>query len=226
MNPDNSDNSDPTPKHRPPLSLDLGDRPIVGRDLLLLQQWLGLDLTELTAALGISPPRWRELTTERPDEPLDDPALALLVWSILTFPAQSYLPVYPEVEEVYATYQQLADTLELPGRRRLSAKKAFSLLLGREGTSGFRWLAPGAPRGNARQKTRRLMLVFDAVLRAHGAAGLRRWLERVGLEAAQRGIDLWEQNSWREKSAQPADDTPPSPATPTKPGRSRSRRKT
>ncbi len=89
MNPDSS------PKHYPPLALDLGDRPIVGRDLLLLQQWLGLDLTELTAALGISPPRWRELTTERPDEPLDDPALALLVWSILTFPAQSYLPVYP-----------------------------------------------------------------------------------------------------------------------------------
>ena len=171
----------------------------------MLQQWLGLDLTELTAALGISPPRWRELTTERPDDPLDDPALALLVWSILTFPAQSYLPVYPEVEEVYATYQQLADALELPGRRRLSAKKAFGLLLGREGTSGFRWLAPGAPRGNARQKTRRLMLVFDAVLRAHGAAGLRRWLERVELEAAQRGIDLWEQNSWREKSAPPPD---------------------
>ncbi|MDS4060090.1 MAG: hypothetical protein RKP73_16185 [Candidatus Contendobacter sp.] len=186
-------NSDPTPKSRPPLTLDLGDRPILGRDLLLLQQWLGLDLTELTAALGISPARWRELTTERPDDPVDDPALALLVWSILTFPAQSYLPVYPEVEAVYATFQELA---------------------------------PGAPRGNARQKTRRLMLVFDAVLRAHGAAGLRRWLERVELEAAQRGIDLWEGNSWREKSAPPPDDTPASPAPPTKPGRARSRRKT
>jgi len=214
-------NPDSSLKHYPPLALDLGDRPIVGRDLLLLQQWLGLDLTELTAALGISPPRWRELTTERPDEPLDDPALALLVWSILTFPAQSYLPVYPEVEAVYATFQELADTLELPGRRRLSAKKAFGLLLGREGTSGFRWLAPGAPRGNARQKTRRLMLVFDAVLRAHGAAGLRRWLERVELEAAQRGIDLWEQNSWREKSVPPPEEPPANPAAPPKPRRTR-----
>jgi hypothetical protein len=219
-------NADPSPKSRLPLALDLGDRTIVGRDLLLLQQWLGLDLTELTAALGISPPRWRELTTERPDDPLDDPALALLVWSILTFPAQSYLPVYPEVEEVYATYQQLADALELPGRRRLSAKKAFSLLLGRDGTSGFRWLAPDAPRGNTRQKTRRLMLVFDAVLRAHGAAGLRRWLERVELEAAQRGIDLWEQNSWREKSPPSEDETPENSPPPSPPGRARSRRKT
>jgi hypothetical protein len=148
----------------------------------------------------------------------------LLVWSILTFPAQSYLPVYPEVEDVYATFQGLADHLELPGRRRLSAKKAFSLLLGREGTSGFRWLAPGAPRGNTRQKTRRLMLVFDAVLRAHGAVGLRQWLERVDLEAQQRGIDLWEQNSWREKSpASPVDDTSTEPA-PLKPDRARSRR--
>jgi len=221
-------NADSTPKRPSTPVLDLGDRPILGRDLLLLQQWLGLDLTELTAALGISPPRWRELTVERPDQPLDDPTLALLVWSILTFPAQSYLPVYPEVEDVYATFQALADHLELPGRRRLSAKKAFSLLLGREGTSGFRWLAPGAPRGNTRQKTRRLMLVFDAVLRAHGAVGLRQWLERVDLEAQQRGIDLWEQNSWREKSPEspesPMDDTATEPASLPTSNRTRSRR--
>ena len=44
-----------SPKHYPPLALDLGDRPIVGRDLLLLQQWLGLERIEITPAGDLGP---------------------------------------------------------------------------------------------------------------------------------------------------------------------------
>jgi hypothetical protein len=178
--------------------LDVTDRPIVGHDLLVLQQWLGYDNTEMTQALGITPAKWNQLTGERLDQPLDDPTLALLVWAILQFPEQSPLIPYPRVQEVYSVYQRTAEQAASTPGPRLGSKKAFGLLLGKESTSGFRWLSPQTSPKAAHPQTRRLMLTFVNVLRAHHGPGLEQWLARVQLEAAARGIDdLWAQGSWR-----------------------------
>jgi hypothetical protein len=186
----------------PPIAI--GDRPVVGKDLLLLQQWLGLDVAELTAALGINITRWTELTERHPDEPLDDPALALLVWALFTYPEHSYLPRYPDPQETYAVYQQV--TGELPSassRKLLATKRAFGLLLGREETSGFRWLSPGSGPKATRPQTRRLMRMFTDILKDRGAEALQQWLRRVSIEAASRGIaDLWESGSWKSAKQQ------------------------
>ena len=180
-------------------ALQIGDRAVVGRDLLLLQQWLGLDVGELVFFLGINSLKWTEMTVEKADEPLDDPALALLVWAVLAYPEHSYLPRYPDPQETFSVFQEaLRDWDDPANQRGLKTKRAFGLLLGREETSGFRWLSPKTGPKATHPQTRRLMLMLVNLLQAQGGKALNDWLKRVELEADARGVDdLWQNGSWK-----------------------------
>jgi hypothetical protein len=177
--------------------LALDNRPVTGSDLLFLQQWYDLTVPETCYLLGITLLRWQELTREV-GQPVGDPGVALLVWALLRFPEAQYLPTFPDPAEVYPLYEAMAaqSTRTLAAKRRgRLGKTAFGLLLGREATSAGRWLSPTHSR-SAGPSVRRLLFAFRNVLLAHGVPGLETWVERVGVEAAARQLNLAQMTSW------------------------------
>jgi len=193
-----------------PLGLDLNDRPVRGSDILFLQQWFGLTLTETCYMLGLSLPKW-QACIQHPDEPVNDPTVALLVWLLATYPETRFLPQFPEPAEVLpqylATAQQSTKTLGDVRRTRFG-KTAFGLLLGREITSSNRWMSEHHPRQPSPQ-VHRLLFVFRNLLLTHGVPGFDTWVERVEQEATARGLKLsTRMTSWSRmlaaSAAQPA----------------------
>lgn len=171
--------------------LDLNDRPVCGRDVLFLQQWFGLTQTETCYLLGLSVPKWNHYL-RHPDEPLNDPSVALLVWLLATGPETRFLPKFPEPAEVLplylATAQQSTKRLGSLRKTRLG-KTAFGLLLGREMTSVNRWLTENQTQRPSPQ-VYRLLFVLRNVLLAHGLQGFDAWVNRVEREAEARGLKL------------------------------------
>lgn len=180
---------------------EIGDRPVMGYDLLQLRQWTGLDVAELVGLLGITYNIWYDLTENKANQPIANPDLALLVWAVFSFPEENGFPQIPDPATVLAQFQEVAKDLPYPsehGPKRLSTQRVFALLQGREPTATSRWISGGETKVVAtRLKTRRLMVIFSAVLRHHGKAGLAKWLARVNAEAHWRGLsDFWKQGSW------------------------------
>lgn len=189
--------------------LDLSDRPVCGRDVLVLQQWFGLTQTEMCYLLGLSVPKWNHYLNH-PDAPLNDPTVALLVWLLATCPETRFLPRFPEPAEVLPLYLETArqSTKRLGAIRKTKlGKTAFGLLVGREVTSANRWLAEHQTRLPSPQ-VYRLLFVLRNALWAHGVSGFDAWVERVELEAAARGLTLSSRmTSW--SRMRPGGDPPP-----------------
>ena len=174
------------------LNLDLDRRPVCGQDILFLQQWHGLSRLDMCYLLGINDLKW--CTYTHPDhvkEPLDDPAVSLLVWLLVRYPETFFLPVFPSPPEVYALYDRLAAQGGQAARDAplYLGKTAFALLLGREIGSSTRWLAPGGPPPIS-PTVARLLFVFQSRLRNHGVVGLEEWVADARLEAEARDLDL------------------------------------
>jgi hypothetical protein len=181
----------PDPPHLDLEGFDLNLRPARGRDVLLLQQWFGLTQTETCYLLGLSVPKWNHYL-EHPDEPLNDPTVAILVWLLATAPETRFLPTFPEPAEVLPLYLATAPH----SAKRLGAirktkfgKTAFGLLLGREMTSVNRWLTESQERRPSPQ-VYRLLWVLRNLLLTQGVAGFDAWVNRVEVEAHARGLKL------------------------------------
>ena len=170
-------------------------RPMTGRDVLALQRRSGISRIDLGYLLGVPPHAWRA-DAPPDDRPLDDPALALLVWALTRFPEIRYLPAFPDPAEVLAEYRALAAprAADLPVRSPAGGG-AFSLLLGREIKTAQRWLNPTHPQPPP-PILRRLLFAVRALLRSRGAAGLDAWVRRAGLEARHRALDLRVATAW------------------------------
>ena len=190
---------------RLPLPLPLDDRPVCGRDLLFLQQWFHATLTETCYLLGLSLPKWRH-GLQHPDEPVNDPTVALLVWVLATYPETHFLPTFPQPAEVYPLFKMMAGqstkTLGFTRKTRLG-KTAFGLLLGREITSSNRWLSEKQPRPPDPQ-VYRLLFVLRNLLLTYGVVGFDAWVDRVELEAEARNLRFSSQmTSWSRMKAPP-----------------------
>lgn len=209
-----------TPPFPDATALDLDHRPVCGHDLLFLQQWYNLTAVETCYLLGLgSLQQWHAYTRDA-SQPVSDPSLALLVWTLLTFPEAHYLPDFPPPADVFPLYQAMAaqstQTLAEKRRGRLS-KTAFGVLLGRETTSTGRWLSDTNPRP-ASASVRRLLWVFRNVLLTHGVRGLDLWMQRLRREAAERGLSLAKMTSWfRMPGYAKPRQRPPPPAQPPRP---------
>lgn len=175
------------------LNLDLDRRPVCGQDILFLQQWHGLSRLDMCYLLGLTDLKWCTYThPDRVREPLDDPAVSLLVWLLVRYPETFFLPVFPSPPEVYALYDRLAEQGGQGARADAPlylGKTAFALLLGREIGSATRWLAPGGPPPIS-PTVARLLFVFQNRLRNHGVVGLEEWVADARMEAEARGLDL------------------------------------
>ena len=199
----------PSPPDAPPLDLDLDGRPACGRDVRFFQQWFDTTVTETCFLLGLSLPKWQRIVRQ-PDAPVGDPAVALLVWALATYPETRFLPAFPEPAEVYPLFKSIAaQSAHTLGARRQTrlGKAAFGLVLGREITSMSRWLSATRPRPPSPQVDR-LLFALRNVLLAYGVVGFDAWVDRVALEAEARDLTFSSRmTSWSRMVA-----APPTPA--------------
>lgn len=183
-------------------SLDIGERPVIGQDLRLIQQSLGLDERELGMALGLNTVPLKKLLNEYAEEPIADPSTALLVWMILKYPRYCLLPLFPTPVEVYEVYHKVVAAMPEEEARWLDSRLTFGLLMGRDRSRGYHWFSERTMPKAAYPQTRRLLYAFKAILDARGEAGLRDWRARVELEARHRGsTDIWSSLSWKPSPA-------------------------
>lgn len=189
------------------LDLKLHDRPVCGRDVLVFQQWFDATLTETCFLLGLSIPKWQQVL-QQPDAPVGDPAVALLVWALASYPETRFLPVFPEPAEVYPLFKSIAaqSTRTLGTFRRTRfGKAAFGLALGREITSMNRWEAEKRPRPPSPQ-VYRLLFALRNILLTYGVTGFDAWVDRVELEAAARNLTFSSRmTSWSRMIEAPAE---------------------
>jgi len=201
-----------------PELFDLQDRPVCGRDLMLLRQWTGLSIADCCYLLGITVPRWHAYH-KHPDQLLGDPSVALLAWALLRYPDVHYLPTFPDPAEVYPAY---AHALEHSATTLPKPETAFSLLLGRERAATPRWLSEiGAPSQTLHPPVRRLLLAFQRLLTVQGVPGFEAFVNRARFEAQVRGLDLdapsmttWTHRTARSPDAPRRGRPPKSPSTP------------
>lgn len=186
----------------------LQDRCAIGADLARLRSQLKLSSSDFNYLLGLTHLRYIELTRQRPKDVLDDPALALLVWALFNFPQHSYIKPLPrDAQAAFEQYRQVAKQLHhAPSPARLArggrakrnislgTKRAFGFMLGTDISGGNRWLSGHANIGAVIQ---RLLYILLEVCAKEGPEGLRRWYQRVLVEAHWRGIDdLWLNKTW------------------------------
>lgn len=165
------------------------DRPVLGKDLEVVRQQLGLLSSDMCFLLGVSMTRWMHICRRDADLPLNDPTMALLIRILDAHPELSILPTFPEPAEM----------LELLNKvQQVDGKKAFPVMLGSDASAGYRWLQNGGKQGPA---VSRLMLCLKLALQAKAPENrgevLDNWRDVVNKEAVTRG-------SWREKVKQEA----------------------
>jgi hypothetical protein len=183
-----------------PSDLYLEDRPVCGKDVLFLQQWFNATQLEICFLLGLSIPKWFH-AVDHPDDPLNDPTVALLVWLLVTYPETQFLPRFPEPTEVYPLLKAISDQHD--ESRSLIGKTTFGLLLGREITSMNRWTSETEPRPPSPQ-VYRLLFVLRNLLLTHGVIGLNVWMSRIEREAEARNLRFSPQmTSWSRMKSPP-----------------------
>lgn len=163
------------------------DRPVIGQDLDVIRQVFGILTADMSWATGQSITRWTKVVRQLGQEPLSDPTLALQLRLFDVAPYLNPIPEYPSAAETYAYICELR-----PG----TTAKEFALMLGAEGTAGYRWQRGGQRVG---ANARRLMYYLMKFLKAseRPAQQLDNWIKLVGMEAKVRGVpDLFEAGRW------------------------------
>ena len=196
------------------MSQHLTHRSAIGADLQVLRELLNVEISDLNFALGLSYPRWLELTQDHPSAPVRDPTLSLLVWAFFTYPDYRFLPQHPDPQAAFERFRDLGQQIRHPASRprstgrgnnypvTLKTMRSFGFMLGRDQGAGKRWLDGHSQLNSV---TRRLLYMLDKVCEHEQVAGLQQWYERVVMESRWRGIeDLWLEKSWKTTSNTPA----------------------
>lgn len=164
---------------------ELKTRALRGKDLLLLRQWLGLNIADCCYLLGMPLIRWHYYQ-QRPESLIQDAGVAMLTRTLLTHPEVHYLPRFPTPAEMLPAYRR---ALAQSNRTLADPDTAFGLLLGRDRTSVKRWLN-GTGQRQTPPPVSRLLGVLQVLLLHHGVPGFEALLDRAAFEAAARGFDL------------------------------------
>jgi hypothetical protein len=169
------------------------DRPVLGKDLDVVRQQLGLLASDACWLFGLSMTRWMHIVRRDADLPLNDPTMALLVRFLDANPELSILPKFPEPPEM----------LELLNKvQQVDGKKAFPVMLGSDASAGYRWLQSGGKQGPA---VSRLMLCLKLALQAKApenrAEVIDNWRDVVKKEAITRdSLDVFQTGKWNTKA--------------------------
>ena len=164
---------------------ELKSRALRGKDLLLLRQWLGLNIADCCYLLGMPLIRWHYYQ-KRPESLIQDAGVAMLARALLTHPEVHYLPRFPTPAEMLPAYRR---ALAQSNRTLADPDTALGLLLGRDRTSVKRWLN-GTGQRQTPPPVSRLLGALHILLLHHGVPGFEALVDRAAFEAAARGFDL------------------------------------
>lgn len=178
------------------------NEPIKGVNIDEIRIKLGLSISDACWVFGIARPDWTTLIASH--DPVS-PALAELIRFYNAYP--EYCPAKSPID-IGDLYERLSDASEgdvkrpdaktvgtRQGRRRSSSLdlKAFSVMLGKEGSAAYRWVKMGA---NAAVPVVRMMEAMDAMLKK-GENPVNLFIQLANTEAKARDVeDVWATGSW------------------------------
>lgn len=169
------------------------NRPVIGYDLEDLREKLGISSADAAWLFGMSITKWMLTARKSADKPVK-PSLALFVRLLDRHPELNFLPKFPEPGDVFD---------KISGGKKMT-KKRLSVMLGREASSGYRWITAG---GRSSPILGRLLLLLLLAL-DHKKGGddsssiLEEWDRMVETEALARGVpNVWATGRWTMKHA-------------------------
>lgn len=180
------------------------NRPVIGHDLEDLREKLGVSSSDAAWLFGMSITKWMQVARKNASKPVK-PSLALFVRMLDRHPDLNFLPRFPEPGEVF---DKISDT-------RKVTKKSLSVMLGREASSGYRWITAG---GRSSPILGRLLLLLMSALDQKHTEGestdiLDDWSRMVETEANARGVpNVWAAGRWTMKHAAPKGDVKTKPS--------------
>lgn len=169
------------------------DRPVVGKDLEAISQAHGLQAADAIWLFGLSPNKWSSFVRGSPDQPLDDPTLALLVRILDQNPELRLIPKFPTPTEM----------MDLLVNEHDFQKREFSVMFGFEASAGDRWIRlKSRISSTANHLFWCLQTLVNQLPASKRAAFLSEWRETVAKEAQTRGIeDVFLAGSWSKFAA-------------------------
>lgn len=168
------------------------NRPVCGADMERLRQKLGVTVEDMCYMIGISMPRWGLLVRRNGDKPLRDVTTSLIVRYIDKHIDDSYLPKMPTPHDLFERMESDQVVINALGSVNM---KTISVMLGRESTSGHRWLVTG--RGPSPSILRASLVISNILSGSNPEIGLQEWLGVINEEARARGVsDIWKAGKW------------------------------
>ncbi|MBK1669020.1 hypothetical protein CKO28_13360 [Rhodovibrio sodomensis] len=139
---------------------------------------------------------------DRSRDTVDKPTIGILVRWLERHPEDCIIPIWSDVADVY---DLLNERLEGAGFPAIPAKH-LSLALGRDASSGSRWLSTGS--GESKRTTPivdRLATLLQQAIEERGLDAWREWASMVEAEATSRDIStVWRSRGWTERKKRAA----------------------
>lgn len=173
------------------------NRPVIGYDLEDLREKLGVPVVDACWLFGMSVPKWTRVTRKLANEAVTDAGLALLVRFLDRHPDAYPIPRAPSPDEVFGDINKIRET----------DMKELGLMMGREASSGYRWLKT---RGHTSAVLNRLLYLFREMLfsgrsNKDRTVEVESWREMVSVESKARGVaDIWRTGQWTTPAARQA----------------------
>ena len=160
---------------------DWESRPVIGDDLEMLRQKLGLSVEEMRYTLGMTMPMWGKSINKQGRKPVS-PTVALLCRYLSDNPERCPIDKAPSVDEL----------MELTGL----GVYQIGIVLGKQMVSGRRW-------ENSQSRFSPAVTRLAVHLAREARDGnFQEWIRMVEMEARLRGIDdIWKAKSWTTKAA-------------------------
>lgn len=167
-------------------------RRVIGRDLKTIKQQFGITTADACFLFGVSITKWTQLVSNKPDEPIKEPTLSLLIRLLAEYPDLSVIPKMPTTEEMFQLFESIGPV----------DQKRFSLLLGSEASAGNRWRRNGS---RPSQTLERLMYYLRLALLSRSQAErltlMESWKQTIVDEAVARGVtDILRSGQWKPRS--------------------------
>ncbi|WP_040477100.1 hypothetical protein [Paramagnetospirillum caucaseum] len=169
------------------------DRPVCGEDIINLRERLGISVSDMMWLLGLTAAHWGEITSDKTNEsgqkkytaPVADPAVALLArWLDAHIDdAARLVPTWPTPKELFDRLKQYPES---PSMGTIDRKR-LGLCLGRDATTGSRWLMKDRADSGTPANIDRLLYFVTSAIDDRGADAWVEYRRLAQHEASLRG---------------------------------------
>lgn len=179
------------------------NRAVIGNDLEAIRQSLGLSTADALYLFGLSITSWMHTVRRDGEKELTDPTLALLVRFMDLHPEIEMLRPFPTAKDMhdFLNAQLSTEPKSVGGKGEVGISgQDFAVMLGSEGTAGYRWISKG---GRQSAAVSRLLWHLDQYFaqakdKKQLAKKLDIWKETVRLEGEYRNSgDVFATHKWK-----------------------------